>query len=81
MTTESTNPQPKATQPAFTVRAVNDNVIAVDCPNDYTRSKPSFLVPEPSETYATAESTAPGRWSLETETLLVEAITALQVPP
>jgi len=52
---------------------VNDNVIAVDCPNDYTRSKPSFLVAEPNETSETAESTAAGGWSLETETLLVEA--------
>ena len=73
LTTDSANPEPEAAQHAFTVRAVNDNVIAVDCPNNYTRSKPSFLVAEPNETSATAESTQAGGWSLETETLLVEA--------
>ena len=57
----------------FTIRALDDDVIAVDCPTDYTRSKPSFLVPEPSETYAAAQAHGPGRWSLETGTLRVEA--------
>ena len=57
----------------FTIRALDDDVIAVDCPTDYTRSKPSFLVPEPGETYAAAQAHGPGRWSLETGTLRVEA--------
>ena len=34
------------TDQPFTIRAVGENVIAVDCHNDYTRSKPSFLVPK-----------------------------------
>ena len=73
MTSDRADSQTQATQETFLVRAMDDNVIAVDCPNDYTRSKPSFLVPEAGDTYATAESTAPGRSTLETKTLRVEA--------
>ena len=51
----------------FTVRALDDNVIALECSNDYTRSKPSFMVVDPVETYAHAESTSPGQWTLRTD--------------
>ena len=56
----------------FTVRALDDHVIAVECPTEYTRSKPSFLVPDEQETHASLAANGPGRWSLETAALRVE---------
>ena len=55
----------------FTIHAVGENVIAVDCHNDYTRSKPSFLVPKRAD--GASASLVGGRWLLETNTLRVEA--------
>ena len=41
------------TAEAFTIRAASDSIIAIDCHNDYTRSKASFMVPK-GESIATA---------------------------
>jgi alpha-glucosidase len=57
----------------FTVRALDANVVALECSNEYTRSKPSFMVTDPVETHAEAESSGAGQWTLRTETLFVEA--------
>jgi len=59
-------------QASFTIRALGDDIIAVDCPNGYSRSKPSFLVTDYSETHVEAQLVGPGRWVLRTKTLLVE---------
>ena len=59
------------TAEAFTIRAASDGVVAIDCHNAYTRSKPSFLVPK-TDAIATASATD-GTWSLETKTLRVVA--------
>ena len=56
----------------FTVRAVDDKVIAVDCPTDYTRSKPSFLVPEEGGSPGGAAASGAGLEGLETGALRVE---------
>lgn len=61
------------TSPPFILRALDDTTIALDCPNAYSRSKPSFLVPPSDHPYATAESPAPGHWVLKTNSLVVEA--------
>ena len=59
-------------QPVFALRAVNDHVIAVDCSTDYTRSKPSFLVPGDVESRDAANPPDAGQSVLETGALRVE---------
>ena len=59
-------------QPVFDLRALNDHVIAVDCPTDYTRSKPSFLVPGDVEGLDAANAPGAGQSVLETKALRVE---------
>lgn len=59
-------------QPAFALRALNDHVIAIDCPTDYTRSKPSFLVPGHVDSRDAADPTDAGQPALETGALRVE---------
>ncbi|MEX0852784.1 MAG: TIM-barrel domain-containing protein [Bauldia sp.] len=55
----------------FTFRAASDSIVAVDCHNAYTRSKPSFLVPQREE--VAAATAQDGTWLLETKTLRVVA--------
>ena len=59
------------TDQPFSIRAVGEDIIAVDCHNAYTRSKPSFLVPKRAD--GAAATLVDGRWLLETSTLRVEA--------
>ena len=59
-------------QPVFALRALNDHVIAIDCPTDYTRSKPSFLVPGDVEGLDVANAQGAGQSVLETNALRVE---------
>jgi alpha-glucosidase (family GH31 glycosyl hydrolase) len=57
------------TDQPFTIQAVGENIIAIDCHNAYTRSKPSFLVPKRNG--GASAKLVDGRWSLETKTLRV----------
>ncbi|MDP2948734.1 MAG: glycoside hydrolase family 31 protein, partial [Chloroflexota bacterium] len=58
--------------PSFSVRALDDGIIAVECPNGYSRSRPSFLVPDPPGAVAEAREVTPGRRALQTRALRVE---------
>jgi alpha-glucosidase (family GH31 glycosyl hydrolase) len=57
------------TPEAFTIRAASESIIAIDCHNDYTRSKSSFMVPNAEAVTRATEKD--GRWSLETNSLRV----------
>ncbi|MEX0761204.1 MAG: TIM-barrel domain-containing protein [Dehalococcoidia bacterium] len=61
-------------QPNVVIRAIDDHIVAIECLNEYTGSKGSFLVSEGTEALAVAESTGPGRWTLRTKALAVEAL-------
>src|SRR5687767_13713681 len=56
----------------FALRAVSARVIAIDCHSEYSRSKPSLLVPQQTPV-AEARPDASGAWSLETGALRLEA--------
>ena len=65
------HPAQDPTQPLFTLRAVDNQIVAIDCPSEYSRSKPSFLVADGGTAIATGTPAGSGRWTLETDNLLV----------
>jgi len=62
---------PDAFSARFSVRALGERVVAIDCHSPYSRSKSSLLVPDHAA-IAEASRTGPGRWTLETSALRVD---------
>jgi alpha-glucosidase (family GH31 glycosyl hydrolase) len=68
---------PDAFSARFSVRALGERVVAIDCHSSYSRSKSSLLVPDRAA-IAEATPTAPGRWTLDTDALRVDVDEATQ---